>query len=85
MQVRWKKAPVRTLGQLDELTVFVDGVAFTTGFAAAQGRMQHLVFGLAPARIEGGQEHRSSEMTETTGQRVLGAIEKCEPEARGNA
>jgi hypothetical protein len=83
MQARWWQAPVPRPGQLKELTVIVEGVASINGFAAAQRRMQHLVFGPAPARIEGGPEHRSSEMTQTTGQRAEGMIENLGRECEG--
>lgn len=51
-------------GQLDELTVLLDGVAFPHGFAAAHGRMQHWVHGQEPSRIEGGPEQLRFEMPE---------------------
>lgn len=36
-----------------ELAVTVDGAFFTGGFAVAVRRMQNVVFGLGPTRIEG--------------------------------
>jgi hypothetical protein len=45
MKACWLKMPVLATGQLFELTVIVDGVFFTSGFAVATRRMQNLVFG----------------------------------------
>lgn len=50
--------PVFAPGQLSELTVAVDGAFFTGGFAVAVRRMQNVVFGLVPTRIEGGPGQR---------------------------
>lgn len=65
MKACWLKMPVPTLGQLLELTVAVDGALFVSGFAVAVRRMQNLVFGLGPTRIEG-----------SPGQRFPGSIMK---------
>ena len=50
----WLKAPVVAPGQLSQLTVIVDGVAFTSGLSVASRRMQYMVPDAVPARIEGG-------------------------------
>jgi hypothetical protein len=53
MKACWLKMPVCAPGQLLELAVTVDGAFFTSGFAVAVRRMQNVVFGLGPTRIEG--------------------------------
>lgn len=58
MKARWLKMPVFAPGQHSELTVTVDGALFTTGFAVAIRRMQNVVFGLGPTRIEGSPGQR---------------------------
>jgi hypothetical protein len=58
MKACWLKRPVFAPGQLSELTVTVDGAFFTSGFAVATRRMQNVVFGLGPTRIEGGPGQR---------------------------
>jgi len=58
MKACWSKMPVCAPGQLLELTVTVDGVLFASGFAVAVRRMQNLVFGLGPTRIEGSPGQR---------------------------
>jgi|GEM_PF-4439437 len=65
MKACWLKMPVSAPGQLLELTVTVDGAYFTSGFAVAARRMQNVVFGLGPTRIEG-----------SPGQRIPGPIVK---------
>ena len=49
----WLKTPVFAPGQLKRAHRYVDGVVFINGFAVATKRMQHVVFGMRPARIEG--------------------------------
>ena len=58
MKACWLKMPVSAPGQLLELTVTVDGAFFTSGFAVAIRRMQNVVFGLGPTRIEGSPGQR---------------------------
>ena len=61
MKACWSKAPVFAPGQRTALTVIVDGASFSISFPVAQTRMQDLVFGLVPTRIEGGPEQRIPE------------------------
>lgn len=61
--VCWSKAPVGTPGQRTALTVIVDGASFPISFPVAQRRMQDVVLGLVPTRIEGGPEQRIPEYT----------------------
>ncbi len=58
MKACWLKTPAIMPGQLLELTVSIDGVFFTGGFAVATRRMQDVVFGLEPTRIEGSPRQR---------------------------
>jgi hypothetical protein len=58
MNACWLKMPVFAPGQLLKLTVTRDGAFFTSGFAVAVRRMQNVVFGLGPTRIEGSPGQR---------------------------
>ena len=69
MRTCWSKTPASRPGQLFELTVIVDGVFFTDGFAAANRRTQDVVLGPVPTRIEGSPGQRPLDQHET-GQRV---------------
>ena len=57
MKACWLKMPVAAPGQLLKLTVIVDGVFFTSGFAVAIRRMQNVVF-VFTTRIEGSPGQR---------------------------